>query len=93
LHYKGFEKYLKCTFKEKALTFPIEQLLSAKFKAAVSIQTQVPLRCLLNDIVSKPFQVVDVSIPSIVLERGFELMILLNVQDGMMYRSLPHAKY
>jgi len=72
LHYNAFEKYLKCSFKEKTLTFPIEKLLSAKFKAAISIQTQVTLSCLAKETVSKPFQVADVSNLSIVLDGGFE---------------------
>jgi hypothetical protein len=93
LHYNVFEKYMKCSFKEKALTFPIEKLLSAKFKAAISIQTQVPLSCLVKEIVSKPFQAADASIPSIVLDGGVEFMVLLNAQDSMMYRCLQRAKY
>jgi hypothetical protein len=93
LHYKVFEKYFKCNFKGKALTFPMEKLLSAKFKAAISIHTQVLLSCLVKEIVSKPFQIADVSIPRIVLDGGFEFMVLLNAQDSMMYRLLQHAKY
>jgi hypothetical protein len=84
---------LKCSFKEKALTFPIEKLLLAKFKAAISIQTIVPLKCLVKEIVSKPFQVAYVSISSIVLNGGVKFMVLLNVEDSMMYRRLQHAKY
>jgi len=72
LHYNVFEKYLKCSFKEKTLTFPIEELLSTKFKSAISIQTQVPLCCLAKEIVSKLFQVADVSNLSIVMDGGVE---------------------
>ena len=93
LHYKVFEKYWKCSLKEKALTFPMEKLLSAKFKAAISIHTQVPLSCLVKEIVSKPFQIADVSIPSTVLDGGVEFMVLLNAQDSKMYRIQQHAKY
>lgn len=93
LHYNVFEEYLKCGFEEKTLTFPIEILLSVKFKAAVSIQTQVTLSCLSKEIVSKPFQVVDVSNLSIVLDEGVEFVVLLNAQDSMTYRRPQHAKY
>jgi hypothetical protein len=93
IHYNVFRKCLKCSLKKKTLTFHIEKLLSAKFKAAISIQTQVPLSCLVKEIVSKPFQVADVSNPCIVLDGGIEFMILLNSQDSVTYRRLTSAKY
>jgi hypothetical protein len=66
----------------------MEKLLSAKFKAEISIHTQVPLSCLVKETVSKPFQIADVSIPCIVLDGGVKFMVLLNAQDSMMYRLL-----
>jgi len=89
----SLKKYLKCSFNEKTLIFPIEKLLSAKFKAAIFIQTQVPFSCLAKEIMSKLFQVAEVSNPSIVLDGGVEFMVLLNAQNSMMYRRLQHAKY
>jgi hypothetical protein len=93
LHYKAFEKYLKYSPKEKALTFRIEKPLSTKFKATISIQTQVPLSCLVKKTVSKTFQVANVSIATIVLDGGVEFRVLLNSQDSMMYRRMQNAKY
>jgi hypothetical protein len=79
-------------FKDNSLKFPVEKLLSAKFKAAISIQTSVHLSCFVKEIVSEPFQVADVSIPSIVMDLGIEFMVLLDANYIMIYRRLLHAK-
>jgi hypothetical protein len=79
-------------FKDKVLTFRIEKILSAKFKAAISVQTPVRLSCHVKEIVSEPFQVAGVSIPSIVMDGGVEFMVLLNANSINMYRRLLHAK-
>ena len=38
------------------MTFPTDKLLSANFKAEISVKTLVPLRCFLKKTVSETFE-------------------------------------
>jgi hypothetical protein len=82
LYSQYLSKIFEMQFKDKALTFLIEKLLSAKFKAEISIQTPVPLSCLLKEIVSEPFQVAGVSISSLVMDGEVDFMVLLNANGN-----------